>query len=242
MRVHFVMHEPYEAPGAIEEWAHERKHEVGYSRVYAAEPLPKADELDFLVVMGGPQSPSTTKEECPYFDAAAEMALIRACVESRKLVLGVCLGAQLTGESLGAKTEHSPQPEIGCHPIYLTEAGFEDPNLADFGSALMSGHWHNDMPGLTPQAAVLAYSERCPRQIIRYGERVYGFQCHLEFNRPVVREMLNSSPEISEATADSMLRHDYSPMNSTLKYFLDAFTSHFQENLLPVEEVQDMRN
>jgi GMP synthase (glutamine-hydrolysing) len=28
------------------------------------------------VIMGGPQSPSTTQDECPRFDAASECALI----------------------------------------------------------------------------------------------------------------------------------------------------------------------
>ncbi|MEA7543776.1 hypothetical protein ONO12_25665, partial [Salmonella enterica subsp. enterica serovar Montevideo] len=35
--------------------------------------------------------------------------------------------------------------------------------------------------GLTDQATVLAESEGCPRQIVQYGNFVYGFQCHMEF-------------------------------------------------------------
>jgi GMP synthase (glutamine-hydrolysing) len=90
MKVHFVVHESFEAPGAYETWVKERGFEAGYSRVYDHEPLPRSiDDIDLLVVMGGPQSPSTTREECPHFDAAAECALIARCVDGGKAVGGV---------------------------------------------------------------------------------------------------------------------------------------------------------
>ena len=99
MKVHFIVHEAFEAPGAYETWVRERGHEAAYSRVYAHEPLPASiADIDLLVVMGGPQSPSTTREECPHFDAAAEQALIAACAAAGKAVVGVCLGAQLIAQ------------------------------------------------------------------------------------------------------------------------------------------------
>ena len=95
MRVHFVIHESFEAPGAYETWVRERSFQASYSRVHAGEPLPSsARDIDLLVVMGGPQSPTTTVEECAHFDAAAECALIVQCVAAGKAVVGVCRGAQ----------------------------------------------------------------------------------------------------------------------------------------------------
>jgi GMP synthase (glutamine-hydrolysing) len=77
MRVHFVAHESFEAPGAYETWVRDRGYEATYSRAYAHDPLPQSIEsIDLLVIMGGPQSPSTTQDECPRFDAASECALI----------------------------------------------------------------------------------------------------------------------------------------------------------------------
>jgi len=62
MHVRFVVHESFEAPGAFETWVRERGFTAGYSRVYAYEPLPQtADGIDLLIVMGGPQSPATTR-------------------------------------------------------------------------------------------------------------------------------------------------------------------------------------
>ncbi|STD27438.1 glutamine amidotransferase [Enterobacter asburiae] len=95
-------------------------------------------------------------------DAQAEMRLIGRAIEAGKTVIGVCLGSQLIGEALGAAFCHSPEKEIGKFPVRLTDAGKANPLFKDFGHELNVGHWHNDMPGLTPQAKVLAYSEGCP--------------------------------------------------------------------------------
>lgn len=94
MRVHFIVHESFEAPGAYETWAINQGHDVTYSRVYAGDRLPDdAVGIDFLIVMGGPQDPDTTLEACPHFNAKAEQALIAFAVKTGKAVIGICLGS-----------------------------------------------------------------------------------------------------------------------------------------------------
>jgi GMP synthase (glutamine-hydrolysing) len=238
MRIHFVIHESFEAPGAFEMWASNRGHSVGYSRVYAQGALPSSvDDIDLLIVMGGPQSPSTTTAECPHFNAAAEKALIAKAIFAGKAVVGVCLGSQLIGEALGAPYEHSPNKEIGKFPITLTNEGLGSDKFAHFGRSLDVGHWHNDMPGLTPDATLIADSEGCPRQIVEYGKLVYGFQCHMEFDRDVI-ELLIAHSEGELATLidhkyvqqpDALRRNDYSQMNEALFVFLDKLTHEYEE-------------
>lgn len=234
MRVHFVIHETFEAPGAYETWVRDRGFAASHSRVYAHEPLPEdIDALDMLVVMGGPQSPATTTKECPHFDGPAEMALIRRAVDAGKIVVGVCLGAQLIGEALGATHERSPEPEIGNFPITLTPAGREHPLLASFGAELEVGHWHGDMPGLTQGAVVLATSEGCPRQIVQYAPRVIGFQCHMELTlADVERLIVASEAELHDKAACPFVQqparlraNTYDAMNRKLFDFLDALVA-----------------
>lgn len=235
MHVHFVVHESFETPGAFETWVRERGFTAGYSRVYAHEPLPQtANGIDLLVVMGGPQSPATTREECPHFDTVAEQALICKCVAANKAVMGVCLGAQLVGEALGAKHDRSPEMEIGKFPITLTPAGRANDKFAHFGEGLAVGHWHRDMPGLTKDAKIIAFSEGCPRQIIEYGSLVYGFQCHMELNRDVV-ELLIAECDLTRLSkhrfvqqADVLLANDYDAMNAKLFVFLDKLVSDYR--------------
>lgn len=229
MRVHFVIHEHFEAAGAYAVWAADRGHEVSYSHLYAGDRLPAdMDRFDLLIVMGGPQSPATTTEECPHFDAAAEKALIQAAVSAGKAVIGVCLGSQLIGEALGAPFEHSPEKEIGKFPIRLTPEGLSNPKFAHFGPELEAGHWHNDMPGLTDSATIIATSEGCPRQIVEYGDLVYGFQCHMELTPEVVELLIAAERDLTKWTGyrfvqqpDALRANDYREMNRKLFGFLD---------------------
>lgn len=237
MHVHFIVHEAFEAPGAYAAWAHSRGHTVSHAKVYQGDPLPaSADGIDFLVVMGGPQSPSTTKDECPHFDAAAEISLIARCVAADRAVIGICLGSQLLGEALGARFGHSPEKEIGKFPIVLTQDGLANEKFAHFGLRLDVGHWHNDMPGLTPDAKVIAFSEGCPRQIVEYGRLVYGFQCHMEFTPEVVELLIaNADPALETLAhrkfvqqAETLRQNDYSEMNSKLFVFLDKLSEEYE--------------
>ena len=234
MHIHFIIHEHFEAPGAYEIWGKSRGCSLSYTRVYQGDPLPEElGHTDLLIIMGGPQSPATTREECPWFDAQAEKALISRAIEAGKTVIGVCLGSQLIGEALGAAFCHSPEKEIGKFPVMLTDAGKANPLFEGFGSVLNVGHWHNDMPGLTPQAKVLAYSEGCPRQIVQYSERVYGFQCHMELTPEVVELLIeHSQNDLRRAgefrfveTAEKLRSHDYREMNQVLFSFLDKLTA-----------------
>ena len=234
MHIHFIIHEHFEAPGAYEIWGKSRGCSLSYTRVYQDEPLPEElESTDMLIIMGGPQSPATTLKECPWFDAQAEMRLIGRAIEAGKTVIGVCLGSQLIGEALGAAFCHSPEKEIGKFPVRLTDAGKTTPLFENFGGGLDVGHWHNDMPGLTPQAKVLAYSEGCPRQIVQYGERVYGFQCHMELTSEVVELLIeHSQNDLRRAgelrfveTAEKLRSHDYREMNQVLFSFLDKLTA-----------------
>lgn len=236
MNIHFVVHEPFETPGAYETWVQSRGYNASYSRVYKYQPLPQsANGIDLLVVMGGPQSPATTQAECPHFDAAAERTLITQCVAANKAVIGVCLGAQLIGEALGAPYTHSPEKEIGKFPITLTPAGKANPKLAHFGDTLEVGHWHNDMPGLTPNAQVLAYSAGCPRQIVEYSPLVYGFQCHMELTPAVVDALIAASAQEWATPArhrfvqqpDALRANNYNAMNQMLFTFLDKLMAAY---------------
>lgn len=234
MKLHIVIHESFEAPGAIEAWAQKKGHDISYTRLYEGDGFPHdVDGFDFLIVMGGPQSPATTQAECPHFNAQKEIAFIGDAIRREKLALGVCLGAQLIGEALGAKFDHSPNREIGVFEVSLTEESKEDPIFSKFPETFLVGHWHGDMPGLTTDSQILAMSKGCPRQIVRYTPKVYGFQCHFEFTPACIGGMIqNATHELEEyktlpyvEDARALRSHDYTEMNKLLFMFLDSLTS-----------------
>jgi GMP synthase (glutamine-hydrolysing) len=235
MKLHFVLHESFESPAAIEDWAKKRDHDITYTRLYKGDLFPNSCDFDFLVVMGGPQSPATTIEECSYFDSKKEILFIKKAINENKIILGVCLGAQLIGEALGAKFKHSPNKEIGVFPINLTEDGKRDAIISTFPDSLKVGHWHGDMPGLTTESKILAVSAGCPRQIVCYAPKIYGFQCHFEFTPESIEEMIkNSTQELEDyknlpyiETVEQLKSHDYKEMNNLLFNFLDKVSNQY---------------
>ena len=235
MKVHFVLHETFEVPGAYLKWAQERGHQVTTTKVYENETLPESvDDIDFLIVMGGPQSPDEDREAFPYYDPQAEIQSIQKAIKADRYIVGVCLGAQLLSVAYGAEYEHSPEREIGVFPITLTEAGLKDEHVKVFGPTLITGHWHGDMPGLTEDAVVLATSQGCPRQIIRFSYKHYAFQAHLEFDPEAVELLIAADVEdvIEEQSSKltfvqnpQVIRaYDYREMNAKLYAFLDSLT------------------
>ena len=238
MRIHFIVHESYEGPGYFTEWASLHDYQVSFTRVYLNEALPcEVDAFDLLVVLGGPQNPNTRQEECVYFDSLAEQVFINQAISKNKAVVGVCLGAQLIGEALGGTYQISPYQEIGHFPIALTESGNVDPKLAEFDLAEVVGHWHNDMPGLTSDSKVLAVSEGCPRQIVRYSPLVYGFQCHLEFICEQLAPLITHDQSAFNTKSRGkyvqdpsvIIKHDHTRMNLLLAGFMDKLVQAYRD-------------
>lgn len=206
------------------------------TKVYEKELLPETiDGIDFLIVMGGPQSPDEDREAFPYYDPKSELAFMKEAIAADIYIVGVCLGAQLLSVAYGAKYEHSPEREIGVYPITLTEAGLKDEHVKVLGPTLNTGHWHGDMPGLTEDAVVLATSQGCPRQIIRFSPKHYAFQAHLEFDPEAVELLIaadgeevleEQSKKLTYVQKPEVIRaYDYQEMNAKLYAFLDSLTN-----------------
>lgn len=222
MNILCLIHADFETPGVIESWADENNHRFTICKPYRGENCLKITDYDLLIIMGGPQSPLEIEKD-PYLKD--EITLIQHAMSQNKIILGFCLGAQLIGEALGAETQRSPEKEIGVFPIFLTEEGRNDPLLQGFSPHFPVIHWHNDMPGETKTSKILAYSEGCPRQIIRYGEKIYGFQCHLEITREGIEKMITAcqsdlAPSLFTQTAQALMIQDYDAINSVMYQIL----------------------
>ena len=240
MKVHFIQQNAWVLPGEYLAWAERHGYETSTTRCWLYEPVPETVDADLLVVLGGWQSPAVTKAECGYYDAEAERELIRRYAGAGRMVVGSCLGAQLIGDALGGGFGHSPEREIGPIEVRLTEAGRADPFLAAFPDRFLTAEWHNDMPGLTEDCAVLAESDGCPYQIVRYGKYVYAFQTHMEFTRDIVAAGLEVDGESLKKgghfvkSAEEYLAFDFAAMNALLSGFLDAMAGDYSDRMTGV--------
>lgn len=223
MKILCLTHADFEGPGVLETWAKQHKYDFTICKPYKGENCLTCSEFDFLIIMGGPQSPITI-EETPYLND--EITLIKQAMTQNKIVLGFCLGAQLIGEALQARTAKSPNKEIGVFPIILTPEGIKDPLFTSFPKSFPVIHWHNDMPGETKDSALLASSQGCPKQILRYAPMVYGFQCHLEITREGIQGMIDACPDDLKPaqfvqTVEQLLQQDYTAIHQLMFKILD---------------------
>jgi GMP synthase-like glutamine amidotransferase len=188
MKVHYLLHDPLEGPGAISDWARRRGHGESSTLLCAGEPLPPLDGFDWLIAMGGPMN---VYEEGRYPWLKREKAFLREAIDAEKAVVGICLGGQLIACALDGLVTKNPWPEIGWLPIRWTEAALSDPLFAGFPPEAVVLEWHGDTFSQLPAGArLLAKSEACAHQAFVFKERVFGFQFHLETTLPLLRQFV----------------------------------------------------
>ncbi|NOU35714.1 MAG: C26 family cysteine hydrolase domain-containing family [Kiritimatiellaceae bacterium] len=169
MKIYWLQHVPFEGLGCIEPWLAGNGYDVTCARLWAGDRLPDVGTVDGLIVMGGPMG---VYDEAIYPWLAAEKAFIKQIIAQNKPVLGICLGAQLIAEVLGATVRKNDQREIGFFP--LTGDG------KIFPAEFTAFHWHGDTFGIPDGAVHLASSTGCKNQAFIYKDNVLALQFHLE--------------------------------------------------------------
>ncbi|WP_276274146.1 type 1 glutamine amidotransferase [Haloarcula litorea] len=170
-------------------------HDLTGTRLYDGESLPDLSTFDWLIVMGGPMGIHDT-DEYPWL--TAEKNLIRTAVDADKVVVGICLGAQLVAEALGGQVSEADISEIGWFPVEATAEAAKSPLFADFGETYEVFHWHGDTFDLPEGATRVARTEACANQAFVYGDRVVGLQFHLESSSTTVDEIIENSGDLPD--------------------------------------------
>lgn len=228
MHIHYLQHVPYEIPGTIARWAEEQGHEFSGTHIYQDERLPDTDSIDALVVMGGPMG---VYDEADYPWLVREKEFIRECIDLNQKVLGICLGAQLIADVLGAKVEPMDQKEIGWFPISWTPEARAHELLSFLPEQQQVLHWHGDRFEIPDKALPLAKSEACANQGFLTDTRILGLQFHLEMTKQGLKDLIaNSTDELKTARGawvqqpDEMLQRGYfKDSHNTMKNLLDWF-------------------
>ena len=177
LNIHCLQHVPFEGPASIGDWIGAHGHRLTTTHLYRREVLPSLESVDWIVVMGGPMNVYEYRLH-PWL--REEKDFLAAALEANKTVLGVCLGAQLLADVLGAKVYQNPEKEIGWLPISLRSGTDTDLFFPGAPRELTVFHWHGDTFDLPAKADWLASSAGCAHQAFAFGERVVGLQFHLE--------------------------------------------------------------
>lgn len=185
MRAHYLQHVPFEGPGCIAPWLESNGYRLTHTRFFEGMALPNPEDIDLLVVMGGPMS---VNEEDKFPWLVLEKHFVRAVIAAEKPVLGICLGAQLIANAMGAKVYPNREKEIGWFPVQGVHAAAGDRFRFPLTQTVF--HWHGETFDLPPDAIRLATSEACANQAFQLGKRVLGLQFHLETTPALVMDLV----------------------------------------------------
>ena len=229
MRVHHLQHVPFEGLGCIEPILKAKGYHLSSTHLYDKQTLPPIDDIDWLIVMGGPMG-INDKESFPWL--LQEKQFIKEAIDSGKIVLGICLGAQLVAEILEAKVYKNKYREIGWFKINRKS----EVNNTILSNVILEQtevfHWHGYTFDIPKGATALAESEACKNQGFIFHNRVIALQFHLEITIESATLLIeNCRNEIDDSqyvqSAEEMLSNTqrFSNINQIMHSVLDVLGS-----------------
>ncbi|MCQ1535368.1 amidotransferase [Methanosarcina sp. KYL-1] len=188
MKIHVLQHSALNTLGTIEEYAESKNHPLESTRFYETKNPPALNTFDLLVIMGGPMGIYDYAEN-PWLKD--EKAFIKQAIGAGKPLLGICLGAQLLADVLGASVYENGHREMGWFPIRAARKDEQKPEfLEGLPEEITVFHWHSRTFDLPAGAVHLYESEGCRNQAFIYDGRVVAMQFHPEVHEERVESMI----------------------------------------------------
>lgn len=187
MRAHYLQHVAFEGLGSIEPWLQTAGYEISSTQLFESSEFPALNEIDLLIIMGGPMS-ANDEVEFPWL--SLEKQFIRNFIDSGKPVLGICLGAQLIASAMGAKVYQNSVKEIGWFPVQGISAVTS--SFFSFPASTEVFHWHGETFDLPQGATLIASNAACENQAFQIGDSVIGLQFHLETTPESAEEIVTN--------------------------------------------------
>ncbi len=189
MKVHYLQHVPFEGLGSIESFLSSRNHSISATQLYLQAELPDINDFDWLIVMGGPMG---VNDESSYSWLNQEKEFIKEAIDAGKIVLGICLGAQLIASVLGAKVIKNNDKEIGWFQIKRADELKNTILSSSIPEQTEVFHWHGETFELPIGAIPIASSQACKNQGFIINNQVVGFQFHLETTTQSAGEIIKN--------------------------------------------------
>lgn len=233
MDILVLQHAEVEHPGQFRSLLERDEHRLTTIELDTGDVLPPLDGFDALWVLGGPMD-VWQEDEHPWL--RAEKELIRQAVTELGLpYLGLCLGHQLLAEALGGEVRPSAVPEVGVMSVFVTEDDQDsDASLfAGVPESFETLQWHSaEVTVMPPGAECLATSLDCAVQAMRWGDRAFSAQFHVEVEADTFDNWL-AIPEYAMALDKALGPDGARQMRTAIDANLPAFktlTAQLYEN------------
>lgn len=228
MKIHYIQHVPFEGLGTIEKWTEENNFPVTGTKLYESHQFPSMDSFDTLIIMGGPMG-VYDEDKHPWL--IEEKNFIKKAIEAEKKVIGICLGAQLIADVMGAKVYKNPHREIGWFPLNLTREVLSSKAFEGFPVSPVVFHWHGDTFDLPDGSVLIGSTPACRNQGFILGDKIIGMQFHMDTTNKGAEDLI-------EHCRDEIITGDYIQdagfMLEQHRYFnrLEGYLYKFLDNLL----------
>ncbi len=225
--IHYFQQQEHEDNGSIQAWAERRQYNLRVTNFFKGEKNPDQMDTDLLIILGGSMN---VYEDKKYPWLKEEKRCISRAIGKGTRVLGICLGAQLAADALGAGIRKNEHTEIGWHKVHLIESVSNHPVFQDIPGEFLCMHWHEDTFDIPGGAVRIAESKACRNQGFLWKQQVLGLQFHLEFTPDTLNRIIHANTELEKAPfVQSALEihcvslQQYNKCNQMLEKIMDRF-------------------
>lgn len=206
---------PQEGPGYFATYLTRRRIPWRIVKLDEGEPLPRAESISGLAMMGGAMS---ANDDLPWISPM--LALVREAVEADVPVIGHCLGGQLLSKALGGTVTGNPVKEIGWSSVHVLSTAIAD--AWSLPGTFLSYHWHGETFSIPENGVRVWSSAHCENQAFALGKH-FGMQCHIEVTEDIIENWCESGAgEIEDNVRRSPAVQTAAAMRLRLDERLDA--------------------
>jgi GMP synthase (glutamine-hydrolysing) len=204
------------------------------------ESIPTKDISEFsaIIVGGGPSNVSDDDalKAAEQLRFEMEMYEILGMVTERDFpYLGACYGIGILAKHLGGEvSKHRYGETVGAVTVNLTDEAMDDPLTEGLPESFRAFAGHKEACQNIPEGVtLLAGSEACPVQMIRYKKNVYATQFHTELDKDglalriqIYRHAGYFPPEDAELLINSSQNEIVTEPEKILRRFVSRYASY----------------
>jgi GMP synthase (glutamine-hydrolysing) len=146
---------------------------IQYSQIFACR------DYKGIILSGSPMGNDIVEHHLKYYE------WIKTC---NKFIFGICAGHQIIGRLFKAELIRGKEREIGKSVIRIIK---DDPIFKGYNKKFIAFQQHNDSTTLPMNFELLATSEKCRVQMMKF-KSIYSTQFHPEkLNQKLVKNFIN---------------------------------------------------